>query len=93
MTAPKQTCKSIADFRALHDKAFIVPTKIKDALERLGDGWEYEQAFVKMANISVADMSAYRDQFEEFFVVVGGKTPKRVWCGTKQLANKLREMV
>lgn len=85
--------KGVQEFRALHDKAFIVPTKIKAALEALADGWEYEAAFIKLAGISQADCSAYREKFEEFVVVVGGKTTKRVWCGTKKLATQLREMV
>lgn len=95
MSEPKAKAvgKGLQEFRALHDKAFIVPTKIKAALEALADGWEYEAAFIKLAGISQADCSAYRDQFEEFVVIVGGKTQKRVWCGTKKLATQLRGMV
>lgn len=85
--------KSLADFRAAHDKSFIVPKKIKEALEHLADGWEYEAQFIKLAGISQADCSVYREQFADFLVVVGGKTQKRVWCGTKKLATQLREMV
>jgi hypothetical protein len=89
----KPTGKSLADFRAAHDKSFIVPKKINEGLAALGDSWEYEPAFIKIAGLSVADCAAYREQFEEFIVVVGSKTKKRVWCGTKKLAAQLREMV
>jgi hypothetical protein len=85
--------KSLADFRAAHDKSFIVPKKITEALAVLADCWEYEAAFIKIAGISQSDCSAYREKFEDFIVVVGGKTQKRVWCGTKKLATQLREMV
>jgi hypothetical protein len=93
MSEAKGKGKTLAEFRAAHDKAFIVPTKIKAALDALGDGWEYEAAFIKIAGISQADCSSYREKFEDFVVVVGGKTTKRVWCGTKKLATQLREMV
>lgn len=95
MTDVKKTGKTIADFRALHDKNFIVPQKIKTALEKLGnDGWEYELEFVKTANVSLTDLALFRDQFAEFWLTVGASgREKRVWAGSKSLANKLREMV
>jgi len=89
----KPAGKSLADFRAAHDKSFIVPKKLNEALAALGDGWEYEAQFIKTAGINALDCSAYREQFEDFIVTVGTKTKKRVWCGTKKLATQLREMV
>lgn len=85
--------KGIAEFREAHDKSYIIPKRINEALKKLGDGWEYELQFIKVAGLSLTDCAAYRDQFEEHIVVVGGKNPKRVWCGTKALATKLRQMV
>ena len=85
--------KSLQEFRAEHDKSYIVPKKIKDAIEKLGDGWEYEAQFLRLAGLSVTDLAAYRDQFEAHIVVVGGRNSKRVWVGTAKLAAQMREMV
>lgn len=87
--------KSLADFKAAHDKSFIVPAKIKTALAALGsDGWEYEADFNKAAGVSSNDLSAYRDTFAEHIVLIkaGGKE-RRVWAGSKALAAKMREML
>lgn len=91
--AESKSGKSLQDFRAEHDKSYIVPKKIKGALEKLGDGWEYEVHFMRLAGISVTDLAAYRDQFEDHIVVVGGRNTKRVWAGTTKLAAQMREMV
>ena len=84
--------RSLAEFRAAHDKNFIVPQKIKAALKALGDGWEYEAQFIRLAGLSQTEMSTFRSLFEEDHVVVVDRT-KRVWAGTKAVAAKLREMV
>lgn len=89
--ATKDTGKDLAAFRAVHDKSFIVPERIKAGLAALGDSWEYEQEFVRRCNLSLADFSRYREQFSEFCVEIGGKSTRRVWAGTKAFANKLRE--
>lgn len=87
-----ETCgRSLNEFRACHDKSYIVPAKIKAALERLGGGWEYELQFVKLAGISLADLSAFRAMFEDHIVLI--ERTKRAWAGTKATAAKLREMV
>ncbi len=85
--------KSLADFRAEHDKSFIVPKKIRDALEKLGDGWQYEVEFLRTAGLSTTDLAAYREEFLDYTVNVGGRTPRRVWAGTKALAEKMRAMI
>jgi hypothetical protein len=90
----KAAGKSVEDFRALHDKSYIVPRKIRAAIEALGpEGWEYELGFLKLAGLSTTDMAAFRDQFEEFIVSTPGHNPKRIWAGSKALAEKLRAMV
>lgn len=91
----KSVGKSLADFRASHDKAFIVPNKINGALKKLGPkSWEYEIDLMRLAGgISSGDISAYRDQFADHIVVVGGKNPKRIWCGSAAFATELRSMV
>lgn len=87
--------KTLADFANAHDKNVIVPKKIKDALDKLGkDGWEYEPEFMRLAGVSVTDFARFREQFEAFYVVVGGsKSSKRVWAGTAATASAMREMV
>lgn len=86
--------KSLQEFRAEHDKSYIVPLKIREAIKKLGvDGWEYEVQFLRLAGLSVTDLAAYRDEFADHFVVVGGRNPKRLWAGSVGLAQKMREMV
>lgn len=82
--------KSLEDFRAAHDKSYIVPGKVRAALKALGDGWEYEMAFAKLAGVSLGDLSAFRAMFEDHIVVV--ERTKRAWAGSKALAAKMREM-
>lgn len=85
--------KSLEAFRAAHDKNYIVPTKIKVALAKLGaEGWEYEVDFMKLAQLSTTDLANFREQFTDHVVEVGGRNAKRVWVGTKSFATKLREM-
>lgn len=83
--------RSLADFRAAHDKNFIVPAKIKAALKALGDGWEYEAQFIRLAGVSQSDMGNFREQFSEYIVIVD--RTKRVWAGSKATAARLRDMV
>lgn len=91
--APKRAGKGVEEFRAAHDKDFIVPQKIRDGLKKLGNGWEYEGDFVRLAMLSQTDMALYRDGFADFWFEVSGHTKRRVWCGSKELAEKLRAMV
>ena len=83
-------------FRAAHDDSFIVPKKIQDALAQLGNSWVYEQEFIKLCGPGVSQMkfAVYREQFSEFFIEpTGGRDGgrnKRIWCGTKAFAAKLR---
>lgn len=91
---PKPTAgKSLQDFRSEHDKSFIVPKRIRDALAKLGDGWLYEVEFMRLASLSTTDLAAYRVEFDEHVVLVGGRNPKRIWAGTPALAQQMREMV
>ena len=89
----KQTGHSVAEFRAAHDKSFIVPAKIRAGLASLGECWEYEAEFLRRCGLSTTDFSIYRDQFVEFWIQTGGKSPRRVWAGTAKFAETLREMV
>lgn len=91
---PKPTAgKSLQDFRAEHDKSFIVPKRIREAITKLGDGWLYEVEFLRLAGLSTTDLAAYREEFLEYTINVGGKTPRRIWAGTKALAQKMRDLI
>lgn len=90
--ADRKAGKTLEDFRSRHDKDYIVPKKIKAALEQLGDSWEYESDFIRLAGLSQTDFASYRDQFDAHAVVVD-RSGKRVWTGTKSMAEKLRGMV
>lgn len=87
--------KTLSDFRAIHDKSFVIPNKIKEGLTKLGnDGWEYENDFVKLCGVPVSDFARFREDFAEYYVMVGGlRSGKRVWAGSKALAEKMRAMV
>lgn len=90
------TGKSLQDFRAEHDKSYIVPKRIREAVAKLGDGWLYEVEFLRLAGLSTTDLAAYRDEFLDYVVNVGsagGKTPRRIWAGTKALAQKMRDLL
>ena len=91
--AAKGPGKSVDDFRKNHDKNFIVPEKIKAALKQLGNGWEYENNFIKLAGLSNTDFALFRDDFEDYWLSTAGHNPKRVWCGTKELRDELKAMV
>ncbi len=87
--------KTLSDFRETHDKSFVIPKKIKEGLASLGPaGWEYELDFIRRTGVNTQDFARFREQFEEYFVVVNdGRNTKRVWAGSKSLADKMREMV
>ena len=93
--ATKPKTKTLSDFRAAHDKNFVVPQKIKAGIEKLGkEGWEYEVDFARMCGVNTTDFARFRDQFEEFFVtVLSNNHTRRVWAGSKATADKMREMV
>lgn len=93
--APAAKGKTLEEFRSAHDKNYIVPKKIKEALAKLGDSWEYELEFIKMAGVSTTDLMHFRDQFEAYIVqvkVAGASHKKNVWAGTPAFAAKLREL-
>jgi hypothetical protein len=90
--ASKKLGRSLADFRSEHDKDYIVPKKIRDALDQLGNSWEYESNFSRIAGVSLGDLGNYRDEFSDYIVVVS-RAGKRAWAGRAELAKKMREMV
>lgn len=95
IAVPQQNVgKSLDEFRSIHDKNYIVPKKIKDALSKLGNSWEYEVDFAKISGVSITDLAKFRDQFEDYIVEVKSTTgshKKNVWAGKVDFAKKLRE--
>ena len=86
--------KSLDAFRDAHAKAHIIPRKIRAGLDELGESWEYELEFMRRCGLASFDLAAFRDQFAEHIVdVQSGRNAKRVYCGTKAFAAKLRGMV
>lgn len=91
MAAAKTKRKKLEDFRSVHDKSLIIPAKIEAAFKKIGPYcWLYEAEFMAEAGISQTDFSRFRAPFEAHMVETRGKNPKRVWCGSKALAAKLR---
>jgi len=91
--AKKKPGRSLDEFRAAHDKNFIVPHKVKAALDSIGDGWEYQIDFLRLAGLSTTDLAAFREQFEAHIVVTKGNNPKMIWVGNVKTAQKMRDMV
>lgn len=95
-TAPKKGTKTLADFRAAHDRKFIIPEKIKAGIAQLGKGgWEYEAAFARdICGINTNDLADFRDMFEQYtFQTKGrGTGSKRVWAGSPELAKQMQDM-
>lgn len=94
----KIQARTIADFKASHDRETVVTAKVKAALEVLAkvgpEHYEYEGDFIKLAKIGQADVTLVREKFKDYIVeaaAVHGKTARRVWCGSLKTAKTLRE--
>lgn len=86
--------RTLTDFRGAHDKAYIIPQRIRKALSDLGESWVYESEFTALAQLTPVDLHAFRDEFQEHVVEVRHDGRRRVvWAGTKGFATRLREMV
>lgn len=90
----KAQARTLADFRAAHDKNVIVPSKIRAALAEMekehAENWMYESDFIKRAGISQTDASMFRDHFADHVVETSGKTSKKVWFASAKVAAKVR---
>lgn len=86
--------KTLADFRAAHDRNVIVPAKIRKALAEMeaehAENWDYELDFMRRAGLSQTDMGAFRPQFADHVVEVSGKNPKKVWFASAKIAERAR---
>jgi hypothetical protein len=90
--------KSLADFRAVHDKSVTIPQKIEAALVKMAkdngpEHWEYEGQFIKLVGVSQAEFGQYRDKFKAHVVAIKSNgTTKRVWVATAKAATKFLEV-
>jgi hypothetical protein len=94
---PKSKSKTIADFRAIHDKSVVIPNRITAALAKMAEEgpeqWEYEIEFGRRAGIGGQDLARFRETFTEHLATVraahGGV--KYIWFATKAAAAKARQ--
>ena len=84
--------KKLSDFREKYDKSYFIPKKVKAALVKLGNGWEYEADFAHLAGIGLADLSTVREQFLDYVVTIG-RDSRRAWTGSKTVAEQMRRMI
>ncbi len=93
--APAAKAYSLADFKAQFDKSTIVPNKIRAALSALGDGWLYEVEFAQHAGVSLNDLGRFRDAFAAHQLVARaqGRSERRIWVGSKKVADRMRDML
>ena len=85
--------RSLEEFRGQHDKDYIVPKRLREALKVLGaSGWEYEALFARLAGVGLADLANYRELFADYVVAVQ-RDGKRAWAGSPAMAAKMRAMV
>ena len=92
--------RTVADFRAAHDKSVIIPNAIRKGLKAVGDigkeHFEYDEQFRALCGVQASDLADYRDQPEfrkHWFITPGSsknKGGKRVWFADAKLAAKLR---
>ena len=85
--------KSLDQFKAAHDKGFIIEKRLRDALTDLGESWLYESELMRTARIGPGEIARLRERFSKFNLLVGRRGKQRhVWAGTPALAKKLRAM-
>lgn len=88
--------KSFNEFVEHNDRNVMIPKRLTTALKQMGNSWEDEREFLKLAGVSNTDITRFRDQFQEYIVVYRSAETgnvRRAWAGTKELAKKMRERV
>lgn len=97
-TKPIPATKTVAGFKAIHDKNVVIPNKIRAGLAAmLAEGpetWEYEAEFEKRIAVSTTDFAKFRAQFADYIVEtagIGGRTGKRAIFATVKAAKQARE--
>ena len=94
----KIKARTVADYRAAHDKDVIIPNKIRAGLARLlaigPEHYADNEEFRALCGVQAAELATYRNQFARNWFIVAGtnrsKTPKRIWFGNPKVADRLR---
>lgn len=86
---------SIDDFRAKHDRSFIVPNAIREGLRKLGaKAWMYEMDFMKLCGVAANEFARHREPFLGYTALVPSQgtngNKKRIWAGSEEFAAELR---
>jgi hypothetical protein len=87
---------NLADFKAQFDPTVVIPNKIKAALASLlkegKEAWEFEQDFLKRANLAPPHLAQYRTDFEKHIVRVRerGRNERTVWFADQKVATEAR---
>ena len=83
--------KSLEEFREGGLTA-DTPAKIQSALDDLGETWMYENEFCTAYGINREKLAEFRAGFEDYVVTVH-RASKRVWTGSKTMADEMRGML
>jgi thiamine monophosphate synthase len=89
--AAKSKARSLSEFRQQYDLETIVPQRVQAAFREMGAGWLYEVEFAKLANVTTAQLSAFRDRYADHIVAV--RDSRRIWAGRVDIARQMREML
>lgn len=105
MSVKQKAPRTLATFRAAHDRETVITNKIRAALEALAkeegpEGYAYESndaegrpTMLKRAGISLTDLALYREQFSAYIVELSNNSRdrgKRVWFATPKAAKAAR---
>ena len=84
--------RSVADLRRQYDAAVVIPAKIDAALKQLGStGAAYETDFARLAGMSLADLTRYRDAYAAHVAELRDRRgTRRVWFGSTAAADEAR---
>jgi hypothetical protein len=96
-TKPKP--RTVADFKAAHDRDTIIPNKIRAGLAKLlemgPEHYEYAEQFRALCGLQSAELAQYKGLFKRHWFVAqsmssGGAREKQVWFGDAKVADRLR---
>lgn len=89
--------KTLADLRAVHDDAVVIPDRLNKRLAAMlkvgGEEHDYEADFLKAANVSNNKIGPFRAQFKAHIVRTIGANPKRIWFADAKVAKKFRALI
>lgn len=99
----KVNARTTATFGSTHDKAIVVPNRIRAVLADLAkigpEHYEYESEVIKLAKLSQTEITRFREGFRAHIVEIkyeAGKklkTPKNVYFHNPAVARKVREQL